>query len=86
MPEEPYRGDYGIITPADRWYAVTPSDDADLPIKPRMIHVRGGGTVAMVDASGTAATFEFPDGGALPVSPHRIRATGTTATGIVACW
>lgn len=86
MPEEPFRGEYGVMTSADRWVAVTPNDSADLTVKPRMIHVRTGGTVAMADASGNVATFMFADGAEKPLSPHRILATGTTATGIVACW
>lgn len=86
MPDEPFRGEYGIITSADRWYAVTPDDDADLPVKPRMVRVNVGGNVVMRDANGTTVTFAFLDGQSEPLSPHRILATGTTATGIVACW
>lgn len=86
MPTEPYLGQHGVTSSADRWYPVTPNDNADLPIKPKMIHVNGGGTVAMLDADGTLGTFTFASGAEKPLRPHRILATGTTATGILACW
>lgn len=84
MPHaEPYRGQYDATTSIRFWYAVTPGAD-DLPTMPRLVHARVGGTIAMVDQAGNTATWAFADGETLPLSPRKILAAGTTATGIVA--
>ena len=70
----------------ERWYAVTPNDNADLSVKPRMVCVAGAGVVRMIGADGVSADFTFTAGQDKALSPVRIMATGTTATGIVAVY
>jgi hypothetical protein len=82
-PSQPFRGQYDVHSSVLRWYEVTPSNDAFLPVLPRLVHCRSGGAVALEDADGNVVVWEFPVGGDKPLSPVRIRATGTEATGIV---
>lgn len=72
----------GLQSPADRHFSVTPNDSADLAVLPRSIFVGGAGDVAIVDADGVEVTYVGLSG-MLPFRPTRIKATGTTATGIV---
>lgn len=72
---------------------VTPNDGADL-VPPsgnsrptRGVLVGGTGTLSCVYADGSTASVTVPAtacGFVLPISVNRIRATGTTATNIVA--
>ena len=88
MIDDPFRTERltDATVPADRWFAITPSDSEDLAVKPRAIFVGTGGDLVLVGADGVSATFAAPDGVVLPFSPHRVMATGTTATGIVALY
>lgn len=67
---------------------ITPSDAADLAYASREIWIRGAGgniTVEFEPVPGGArvtTTFAVLLGDKLPWVVHRIRATGTTATGI----
>lgn len=74
----------GALDSATDAYAVTPNNDADLADVPRALWVGGGGNISLVMASGTVTLEAVPDGTLLPVRPSRVRATGTTATAIVA--
>ena len=69
--------------PANHWFAISPSDSADLAITPRGIYVGVTGAVAMHDITGTAVTFVAMPVGFHPVRPRRILATGTAATNIL---
>lgn len=66
--------------------SVTPSDSADLSIGfCRGILVGVAGALSVVTTSGTTVTFPVVVAGVIhPICATRIRATGTTATGIVA--
>jgi hypothetical protein len=66
--------------------AVTPSDSADLTIgQSRWIFVGGAGNLTVVDEEGnTVLISTVPAGAQLPIAVTRIKATGTTATLIVA--
>jgi hypothetical protein len=70
---------------ASRWSSgnITPSDT--LTIEPRYdgLWIGGAGDVVAEDREGRIATFKCVAGSVLPISPMRIRATGTTATNIV---
>ncbi|SFB82446.1 spike base protein, RCAP_Rcc01079 family [Tropicimonas isoalkanivorans] len=71
-----------ITGPADDWIPITPDDNADLPFLPRALTCTGAGTAVIVSASGnemSAALDPLVERGLRPV---RVRATGTTATGI----
>lgn len=68
--------------------AVMPADGADLGYETRGVYIGGGGNLN-VDMAGDGATVLFtglPSGAFLPISVQRIRATSTTATGIVGVW
>lgn len=64
--------------------AVTPSDAAK--VRPTVgLYVGGAGDVAVVFVSGDTATFSaVPAGTVLPVEVVQVKATGTTATLILA--
>ena len=67
--------------------AVTPSDEADLPVLPRALFVGSGGTLAVDLADGGSVTFEgVPAGTLLPLRAGRVRQSGTTASAILALW
>ena len=72
--------------PAIRWTAVTPDDAAALDPMPRALFVGVSGTLALEDRTGLIVTWTVAGGQFLPVAPMRIRATGTTATNIIALW
>jgi hypothetical protein len=69
--------------------AVTPDDGNDLPNGlTRAVYIGGAGDVTVNMAStGTAITFKaVPVGTVLPIRAARVKATGTTATLILALW
>lgn len=75
------------ISPARSAAPVIPTDGVEISYVSRAIYVGQTGdlTVEMVD--GGAATFENVAGGTvLPIRVKEIKATGTTATGVVALW
>lgn len=71
-------------------HAVTPSDAAALPGGPcRGLFVGGTGTLTIITAAGTTTTLTIPVGACgftIPINATQIKATGTTATGIVALY
>lgn len=74
-----------LSAPADIAFNVTPSDSLDLPIASRGLYVGGAGNLAVTTTAGYNATFaDVPAGSIIPLRAARVRATGTTATGIVA--
>lgn len=70
--------------PASQAAAVTPSDSADLPTASKRLHIGTGGTVALVTTGGSTVTYTAATGTYLNVRAARVKATGTTATNIVA--
>lgn len=65
--------------------AVTPSDSADLPLGQCLaLYIGVSGDVSLDAPSGTAVLFKAVPVGVLNVAATRVRATGTTATNIVA--
>lgn len=74
-------------TAYDLMAAVTPSDSADLANVTRAIYVGGAGAIAVVSPTGQTVTFSaVPVGTLLPIRAARVKATGTTATNLVALW
>lgn len=70
--------------PAAGVIAVTPSDSTILK-SVRGLYVGGAGNVAVTMPDGSTATFQsVPAGAILPVQATQVKATGTTATNIVA--
>lgn len=72
--------------PARAPFAVAPSDSVGLATIPKALYVGTGGTVVLRGVDGTAdATFRnVANGQVLDVRAIFVRATGTTATDIVA--
>jgi len=66
----------------DTWVDVTPSDTVNVVKTPKAIYADVAGTISMIDSSGTTISFTVLAGIIYPLIPARIRATGTTATGI----
>lgn len=64
--------------------AVTPNDDEDLANAADAISAAGAGNVVLVTAAGETATVAMAAGQLLPLGVVRVKATDTTATGIVA--
>lgn len=75
----------GITAPASHAAAVTPNDDVDLPVVARALWIGGSGDVSVVMRGGETVTLSGAVG-LVPVEVARVRATGTTATSIVALW
>lgn len=75
----------GLEAPASHGFAVTPHDSNPLAETTRALYVGSAGNVALVLASGASVTFANVAGGSwLPVRAVQVRATGTTASAIVA--
>lgn len=72
----------GSGEPAIGWFAISPSDIADLPLWPRAIYVGVSGSIRMRSVNGEEETFDAVPVGEHAFRPVRILATGTTATGI----
>jgi hypothetical protein len=70
--------------PARKAAALTPNDAADLATETRALYVGTGGNLSVILSGDTAAvTFTNVAAGYHPLRVKRLRATGTTATGIV---
>ncbi|WP_182085403.1 hypothetical protein [Aureimonas sp. ME7] len=71
--------------PANRLFAVTPDDGADLPFVTTGLYVGGGGDLAVKDRESDATVVfrNLGSGAGLPIRVARVLATGTTATDIV---
>ena len=82
---DPFRSaDDSAADPARRAFAITPSDAAELSVLPKALLIGGAGTVALRAVDSTAdVTIAVQAGQLLPVRVQFVRATGTTATGIV---
>ena len=68
-----------LLSNCDQGAAVTTSDTVDLPTRPRAIYVGGTGDI-VATMGGIDLTFKAVPVGLLWISPTRIKATGTTAT------
>lgn len=74
-------------TPSEHAFTVSPSDTVPLEAVPKYIYVGGGGSVTLraTDSRDDVVFENVPSGSYLYVRASHIRATGTTATAIVAC-
>lgn len=88
-PNDPFHGQSpGPNGPYTYGEAITPSNDADLTVPARGIWSGTGGAISLVPRNATApiTISNVPAGVMLPIWTKRVRATGTTATGLVAFW
>jgi len=59
----------------------------DLAFQSRALYIGGAGDVSITNVSGVAIVFVgVPAGAILPVVTNRVRATGTTATNVIALY
>lgn len=67
-------------------FPIAPSDDDALPIIPKGIYVGTGGDVTLrgVDGDGDVTYRNLPDASYIAVRASFVRATGTTATDLIA--
>lgn len=67
-------------------YSVTPSDSVELPSIPKSLYIGTGGTVVLRGIDGAADVIfkNVANGQTIDVCAQYVRATGTTATDIVA--
>lgn len=68
--------------PATDALPVTPSDGTDLAHVAIGLYVETGGTLSIITAAGETRSLTVTDFTILPLGVRRVRATGTTATGI----
>ena len=69
--------------PATDIIAITPNDAADLPVVALALYIETGGIVVFDTLAGEAPrSVLVSDQMLLPVGARRVRATGTTATGL----
>lgn len=81
-----------LLQPYQRAVAVTPSDAADIAYSPalqsglltRALYIGVTGDVSVVTSGGDTVLFKAAPVGLLQVRAARVRATGTTATNILA--
>lgn len=75
-----------LLSNCDQGSTVVPADGTDLPTRPRALYVGGTGDI-VATMGGTDLTFKaVPVGTWLWISPTRIKATGTTATLMLALY
>jgi len=79
LPDEPGQ-------PSRRPYAITPSDSVTLPIVPKGIYVGTGGDVTLrgCDADVDVTYKNLADGAYIAVRASHVKATGTTASNLIA--
>lgn len=74
----------GLESPAGHGFAITPSDTIDLPEITRALYVGGAGAISLVLASGASLTLSgAASGSILPLRVRQVRASATTATGLI---
>lgn len=78
--QPPIFGDFSALDAA----AVTPSDSTDLTNTAYQLWIGVSGDVALITAGGDLVTFKAAPVGILHVRVKRVKATGTTATSILA--
>ncbi len=78
----PTKGPYGF----SRVVPVTPSNTTDLPEFPAALWIGGAGNVVVDIGGATSVALNSVPTGLFPIRPIRVRATGTTATNILAMY
>ena len=76
-----------VLTPSENAFAVAPDDNEPLESVPKYLYVGFGGAVTLraLDATNDVVFENVPAGGYIYVRATHVRASGTTATSIVAC-
>lgn len=77
---DPFAGSAsGLSGPVTRHFAIEPSDEDDLAIRPRALVFETDGDAVLRDEAGTDVTYSRYAGDILPVRAVRVLETGTTA-------
>lgn len=73
-------------SPSRAPYPIVPHDSNELPLIPKGIYVGGGGDVTLrgVDGSADVIYRNLPDASYIAVRASHVRATGTTASALIA--
>lgn len=71
-----------LAGPARDAVPVTPSDSQDLPLPAIALYIETGGTLSVITAAGAMRSLSVADFSFLPLGIRRVRASGTTASGI----
>lgn len=83
MPDTYQSMGTSLISPLIGGFAITPSDGADLPTVTRQLRVTGaGGDIALVWVDGSETIEPVVAGETLDWRIQRVKATGTSATGL----
>jgi hypothetical protein len=87
MPRVFDNGISAVESPAFNAFPVTPSDTVDLAHVACAIYCGGAGDLSLVTVNGDTVTLVALVSGLIhPITASRIRATGTTATSILALY
>ncbi|MDJ0979373.1 MAG: hypothetical protein QNI87_12675 [Erythrobacter sp.] len=75
------------VTPSEEAFAIVPNDTETLPVVPKFLYVGGAGDVVLRSMNSEVDVIfkNVPAGAHLFVRASHVRATGTTASAIVAC-
>ena len=71
-----------LDSPASDVFPITPNDASNLAMATRAIRANGAGDVVLVTVAGNERTCKFAAGETRPIRATRVKATGTTATGL----
>ncbi len=86
MQVDPFKNALDSLNaPASRCFAITPDDAAVLPIAPKAIYVGSGGDIVVQPLEGDedVVFLNTISGSILDIRVRAVRATGTSAQGIV---
>ena len=74
------------VAPATAPFPILPSDSAELPLATKGIYVGTGGDVTLrgINAAADVTYRNLPDASYIAVRASHVRATGTTATNLIA--
>lgn len=87
MPDSFSGNQSGLESPAAGGAAITPHDSNELATWSRGIYVGTGGNIAVTMANGVDVTFTaVPQGVILPIRTKIVKATGTTASNLIALY
>jgi hypothetical protein len=76
-----------LTSPPEHGLEIQPSDVEELPEVTRALYVGGAGALSVRMKAGEMLTFSNVQAGSLlPLRLAQVRATGTTATGLVGLW
>lgn len=87
MPDQFSGARDNVSAPSLTPFAIVPSDTVELPTIPKGIYVGTGGDVTLQGAGPGAADVTYrnlPDASYINVRARFVRATGTTATNLIA--